>query len=90
MPGLERNAAIGLFDRDGLICPGDSIIARNVLPDRVPIRSVRRLTDDELEALYVQFGLEAAAIVELRPIELEDEADPDAASPASEAEAEPD
>jgi len=88
MPGLDRNIAIGLFDRDGLICPGDAIVARNVLPDRVTIRSVRRITEDELEALYVQFGLEPAAVVELRPIEVEDESGGTAA-PADEAPGKP-
>lgn len=88
MPGLDRNIAIGLFDRDGLICPGDAIVARNLLPDRVTIRSVRRISDDELEALYVQFGLEPAAVVELRPIDVEDEPT-EAQAPADEAQGEP-
>ena len=88
MPGLDRNIAIGLFDRDGLICPGDAIVARNLLPDRVTIRSVRRISDDELEALYVQFGLEPAAVVELRPIDVEDEP-VEAQAPADEAQGEP-
>lgn len=73
MPGMSRNFAIGLFDRDGLICPGDSVVARDALPNRIRIRSIRRVTEEELEALYVQYGLEPAAIVELRPIELETE-----------------
>lgn len=71
--GLSFNVMIGVFDRDGRICPygGDAIIVDGAVPDRIPIRSIRRLTDDELDELYVQFGVRAPAIVATDEVELE-------------------
>jgi hypothetical protein len=71
--GLSFNVMIGVYDRDGRICPygGDAIIVDGAMPDRVPIRSIKRLTDEQLDELYVQFGVRAPAVVTTEEVELE-------------------
>jgi hypothetical protein len=56
---------IGVSDRDGSICPygGDAIIVDGPMPDRISIRSIRKLSDVQLEQIYVEFGIKAPAIV---------------------------
>jgi Family of unknown function (DUF6491) len=63
--GLDFSVMIGVYDRDGRICPygGDAIIVDGPIPERIPIRSIRRLTDAELDELYVQFGISKPKIV---------------------------
>lgn len=75
--GLRRDIMIGVFDRDGRICPygGDAIIVDGPMPDRVTIRSMKRLSDDELDALYVQYGIRRPAIVDTESVEIETESD---------------
>jgi len=57
---IETELMIGVLDNDGdgRICPfgGDSIIVEGVLTQRVPIRSVERIDETDVEALQVQFG----------------------------------
>jgi Family of unknown function (DUF6491) len=60
---LEHEYQIGILDRDGRICPfgGDAIIVQGPITERIPIRSIRALSDDEEFALKVSFGKEEAA-----------------------------
>lgn len=72
--GLRSDIMIGVYDRDGRICPygGDAIIVDSGIPDRIPIRSMRRLSEDELDELYVQFGVEPPAVVNTEGVELQE------------------
>lgn len=72
---LSSNIQIGVYDRDGLICPygGDAIIVDGALPDRISIRSMRELTDDELQGVYERFGIRTPVVVEAEAVELEQE-----------------
>jgi hypothetical protein len=69
IPGLDFNFMIGVYDRDGQICPfgGDAIIVRGVMPETVSIRSMRRLTDEQLDDIYVQFGVRPPEVVDVDP-----------------------
>jgi len=70
---LRSEFTLGIFDRDGRICPfgGDAIIIEGPLTERIPIRSIRALDDDGLEALRVEFGKIEAADVEVTVTEIE-------------------
>ena len=73
--GLSFNVSIGVYDRDGRVCPygGDAIIVDGgFMPERIAIRSMRQLTDEELDAVYIQFGIRPPAVVESVPVELEE------------------
>jgi hypothetical protein len=71
--GLSHDVMIGVYDRDGRICPygGDAIVVDNGIPDRIPIRSMRLLTDEELDEVYVQFGVRGPAIIAVEEPEAE-------------------
>jgi len=71
---LAYDVTIGIYDRDGRVCPygGDAIIVGGPMPERVPIRSMQRLTDDQLDETYVQYGIRPPVVVET------DEVEPDA------------
>jgi hypothetical protein len=71
--GLSFAVTIGVYDRDGRICSfgGDAIIVDGVIPDRITIRSIRRLTDAQLDELYVQFGIRAPVVIETEEVDLE-------------------
>jgi Family of unknown function (DUF6491) len=60
---LEHEYQIGILDRDGRICPfgGDAIIVQGAIPERIPIRSIEAISNDEVMALKVRFGKEEAA-----------------------------
>jgi hypothetical protein len=66
---LEREFTIGVYDGDagfggiGQICPygGDAIIIEGPITERIPIRSIERIDDVDVEALKVQFGKVEAA-----------------------------
>ena len=64
---LESEYRLGIFDRDGRICPfgGDAIIVQGPITERIPIRSIERLTDEAETALKVRFGKEEAATEDL-------------------------
>jgi hypothetical protein len=68
-PDLRFDVMIGVYDDDGMICPygGDAILTDGPMPDRVPIRSIKRLSDDELDAVYVRFGVRPPAVIEAAP-----------------------
>jgi hypothetical protein len=34
------------------------------MPDRIAIRSIENLSDDELDAVYVRFGIRAPAVID--------------------------
>lgn len=73
--GLARDFVIGVYDRDGRVCPfgGDAIIVRGGgIDERITISSIRRLTEEQLQQVYVDFGIEEPVIVETTPIELEE------------------
>lgn len=63
---LRYQDAIAFTDRDGRICPfgGDALIVNGALQDRIPIASIRRLTESELEGLYRSFGIRTPEVVE--------------------------
>jgi hypothetical protein len=69
--GLTFDVMIGVYDRDGMICPygGDAIVIDGPMPDRIAIASIKRLSDDELDALYVRFGIRAPAVIETTEVE---------------------
>lgn len=73
-PELNFNEMIGVYDRDGRICPygGDAIVLRGGIPQSVSIRSIRRLTDAQLDAVYAEFGITPPAIIDIAPTELPD------------------
>jgi hypothetical protein len=72
--GLDYSAVIGVYDRDGRICPygGDSIIVDGSFSDRVTIRSLRELDDSQLQALYVAHGIEPPTVISAEPVDSED------------------
>lgn len=73
--GLDTDVVIGVYDRDGRICPygGDSIIVNDVVANRIMIDSIRELSDEQLTEAYVAFGVEPPAVVD--DIEIEEEID---------------
>jgi hypothetical protein len=76
---LNFEDAIGFYDRDGRICPygGDAVVVNGLIPDRIPIASIRRLSEGELEALYAEFGIRRPAVIDAA------DAGTDAAAPES-------
>lgn len=76
--GLTFNVMIGVYDRDGRICPygGDAIVVDGALPDRITIGSMRRLTDAELGEVYERFGVSTPAVIEAEEAPLEDDGAP--------------
>ena len=70
---LSSNIQIGVYDRDGRICPfgGDAIIVDGFMPERITIRSIRQLTEDQLLEVYQQFGIRPPVVVETEAVELE-------------------
>jgi hypothetical protein len=74
VPGLNFNFMIGVYDRDGRICPygGDAIIVRDGgMAQSISIRSIRSLTDEQYDDVLVQFGVTPPEVVEVEPVELE-------------------
>lgn len=65
-PRLRFQDAIAFTDRDGRICPygGDAIVINGMMPDRITIASIRRLSEGELEDVYLQFGVRRPEIIE--------------------------
>jgi hypothetical protein len=75
--GLRFDVMLGVYDRDGMICPygGDAIVIGGPMPDRIAIRSIERLSDDELDAVYVRFGIRAPAVIDATEVESEEAED---------------
>jgi hypothetical protein len=73
VPSLSYDIAIGVYDRDGRICAygGDAIIVDGPLVERIPIRAIRRLTDEELEEAYVQYGIRRPRVMDVEPVDVE-------------------
>jgi hypothetical protein len=69
--GLSFNISIGVYDRDGNICPygGDSIVIEGPIRERISIRSMQRLDDAELDEVYVRFGIRPPAVVKTEPVD---------------------
>lgn len=63
---LRFEDAIAFTDRDGRICPfgGDSIVINGVMPDRISIASIRRLSESQLEDLYRSYNIIGPEIIE--------------------------
>ena len=63
---LRSQETIAFTDRAGRICPygGDSVVIGGMLPDRITISSIRRLSEGELEDVYLQFGIRRPEIIE--------------------------
>jgi hypothetical protein len=71
---LTRDDDIGLYDRDGRICPygGDAVVVNGAIPERVTIASIRALDEGELQALYESYGIRPPVIIEATEIESEE------------------
>ena len=63
---LRSQETIAFSDRNGRICPfgGDAVIVGGPFPDRLTISSIRRLSEGELEDVYLQFGVTRPEIIE--------------------------
>jgi hypothetical protein len=72
---LRRGLEIGVYDRDGRVCPygGDAIVIRGMMPDTIRISSMRRIELEELDQLLVSFGITEPADVEVTSVEIVDE-----------------
>lgn len=64
--GLSFNIELGVYDRDGRICAfgGDALVVDGAIPERIPIRSITRLTPEALEAVYAEFGISSPVVIE--------------------------
>jgi hypothetical protein len=73
--GLSRGLEIGVYDRDGRVCPygGDAIVIAGVMPDTIRISSMRRIDLEEMDRLLVTFGITDPAAVEVTPVDIVDE-----------------
>jgi hypothetical protein len=71
---LSFNDFIGVYDRDGSICPfgGDAVVIRGPMPERISIRSMQRLDDAQLDEVYVRFGIRPPRVVTEEPAEAGD------------------
>jgi hypothetical protein len=65
---------IGLVDRNGRICPygGDAVLIRGGMPERIPIMSIRRLTDEQLLEVFVEFGIKPPEVVPAPEVDVEE------------------
>lgn len=63
---LRSQETIAFSDRSGRICPfgGDAVIMGGPFPERLTISSIRRLSEGELEEVYLQFGIRRPEIIE--------------------------
>jgi hypothetical protein len=68
---LSFNDFIGVYDRDGSICPfgGDAVVIGGPMPERISIRSMQRLDDAQLDEVYVKFGIKPPKVVTEEPVE---------------------
>jgi hypothetical protein len=75
--GLDYDIMIGVYSRDGNICPygGDAIIVDSPIPERISIRSIRRLNDDQLTQVYAEFGIIPPEVVNETEIPVDDGAE---------------
>jgi len=72
---LRFEDTIAFTDRDGRICPygGDSIVVNGLMPDRIPIASIRRMDEGQLEDLYRSYNIAGPEIIEAPELAGEDE-----------------
>lgn len=75
---LEHEYEIGIYDRDGRICPfgGDAVIVQGTFTERITIRSIEAISDEAVDALKVRFGKEGATpedLVTVTDIDPDDE-----------------
>ena len=56
--GLRSTWAIGFTSPTGMICPmsGDVVLDDGFGPERISIRTIRRLSPEDLDALLIRFG----------------------------------
>jgi hypothetical protein len=73
--GLRFDDTIAFTDRDGRICPygGDSIVINGLVPDRIPIASIRQLDEGQLEMLYRSYNIAGPEVIEAPGLAGEDE-----------------
>jgi len=64
--GLRFQDTIAFTDRDGRICAygGDSVVVNGAIPERISIAAIRRLTEGQLEELYLSFGIKRPTVIE--------------------------
>jgi hypothetical protein len=60
---LSFQQTIAFYDRDGRICPFDEVVVDGVMTDRIQITSIRQLTDEQLNELYIEFGIRAPEVI---------------------------
>jgi hypothetical protein len=77
VPGLSYEYMIGVYDRDGQICPygGDSIIVDGLFREQVRIVSMRRLSEDEVDDVLTEFGINPPAVVSVSEVDVDDAQD---------------
>jgi hypothetical protein len=63
---LRFQDSIAFTDRDGRICShgGDSVVVNGAIPERISIAAIRRLTEGQLEELYLSFGVKRPTVIE--------------------------
>ena len=73
--GLRFDDTLAFTDRDGRICPfgGDAVVINGLMPDRIPIASIRRLDEGQLEDLYRTYNIAGPQIIEAPELGAEDE-----------------
>jgi hypothetical protein len=79
VPGLSYEYMIGVYDRDGQICPygGDSIIVDGGFREQVRIVSMRRLNEDEVDDVLTEFGINPPAVVSVSEVDVDEAQDED-------------
>lgn len=73
--GLRFDDTLAFTDRDGRICPfgGDAVVINGLMPDRIPIASIRRMDEGQLEDLYRTYNIAGPQIIEVPELGAEDE-----------------
>ena len=77
VPGLSYEYMIGVYDRDGRICPygGDSIIVDGTFREQVRIVSMRRLDENEVDDVLTEFGIKPPAVVSVSEVDVDEAQD---------------
>ena len=73
--GLRFDDTLAFTDRDGRICPfgGDAVVINGLMPDSIPIASIRRMDESQLEDLYRTYNIAGPQVIEAPELSAEDE-----------------